>query len=447
LASLAGQAERLGFLSLLDEGAQGWIEALVSLALVLDHPHAVAMFDVTAVERADGGHELGGLAAAVIVFTGGDHDALRHRIRHLLNAYTNSEETTLAERTVGGRVVFTLDDRRLPPWAKITWGPLNGTYVVAIGEGVYERIARAAETPADTLAADPWVVSSVSRTAGLVDPALLYVRLDGLSRGADPSYARKAARVTQSLGLADVDRGLWVVGRRGRAIEAKAVLARHGRDGLVTIAGDGRLGPDGRGAIPERAGSYAVIHAEPLQILRGAREAYLAARSPHAAAGARAYWRGLEAAAGASIEQDIVAQLGGPIFIHDYPRHALRLPLAWTVVVPVRGDAGALQARIDRMVQVVDEELARGSPIRLGRSERGVWYAHFGLVGPALAVTDEWLVLSFSPNAVDENIRWLKREDESGPIISEGGDKQGDREGAASVPIRDRPPVVRPVGR
>ena len=37
----------------------------------------------------------------------------------------------------------------------------------------------------------------------------------------------------------------------------------------------------------------------------------------------------------------------------------------------------------------------------------GVWYLQYGIYGPALAVLDRWIVISFSPKAVRHNIARL----------------------------------------
>lgn len=407
ITSLADQAERMGLFSQLNDSARGWIDSLLSLPIIFDRPYAVALLGVSASVRADGGHELASLRAAIIIHTGGDNDALVYRIRHLLNTYTNNIDTTLTHRNIGGHEVFSLMDKRLPSWGMISWGPLEDNYVIAIGEGAFESMSSAVAGRANTLAADPWVRSWLTRMAGLPIGTVLYVGFDRLSRGMDSLFAEKVSAVKDAMGLSGVERSVWVFGNRDRDVRVKGVLRRHGRDETVTVAGEEALEPESRFVIPDDASGYAVVDAEPLEILRGACTAYLASRSPHTREDIRSYWRGLEAAAGVSIEQDIVAHLGGPIIIHDFPRHALGLPLAWTVVAPVVGNATALRSHIDRMVEVVGDELARGSLIRLGCDSDGVWYAHWGLVGPALAVTDRWLVLSFSPIAVKENVRNL----------------------------------------
>jgi len=54
----------------------------------------------------------------------------------------------------------------------------------------------------------------------------------------------------------------------------------------------------------------------------------------------------------------------------------------------------------------------------LKRDADGVWYVQFGLLGPALAVADEWVVISYSPQAVRQNLQWL--ENAAAPTPSSG---------------------------
>jgi hypothetical protein len=54
-------------------------------------------------------------------------------------------------------------------------------------------------------------------------------------------------------------------------------------------------------------------------------------------------------------------------------------------------------------------ELAKEASIQLRRDTDGVWYLYFGIAGPALAVADDRLIISFSPDAVRKNIDLLAR--------------------------------------
>ena len=97
-------------------------------------------------------------------------------------------------------------------------------------------------------------------------------------------------------------------------------------------------------------------------------------------------------------------QLGGPIIIHNYPLHALRLPLAWTILVPLEGDSARLRSHLDNLLKDLAEEYGGMAPAKLYCDADGIWSIRFGIDGPALAVTDHWLILSFSPEAVRKNI-------------------------------------------
>lgn len=103
---------------------------------------------------------------------------------------------------------------------------------------------------------------------------------------------------------------------------------------------------------------------------------------------------------GVRLKQDIYGRLGGPLILHDFPRHPLRLAFAWNMVVPIQGDATDLRRDLDRWLEEVQRLLARGNGIQLQRGDEGLWYTQFGLVGPAVTVTDRYLVLGFSPEMV-----------------------------------------------
>ena len=115
----------------------------------------------------------------------------------------------------------------------------------------------------------------------------------------------------------------------------------------------------------------------------------------------------LEASAGLSIEKDILSHLTGPVVVHNYPPHALKLPLAWTILVPIDGDPTALRNHLDRFLEVIRQKLLQKNTVQLRRDSNGVWYIQYGLTGPALTVTDRWLMVSFSPEALRQNLALL----------------------------------------
>ncbi len=424
-AFLADQAQHLGLLSRVDTTCRAWIDGLAVMSIAFQHPHAVVLLDIRAMPRTDGGHELAGLHAALVIHTRGDNGHIERRIQHLLNTYTNDEESNMTTRSIGTQVSFTLRDRRLPPWAVLSWGQLGDHYVVAIGDKTFQRIAGAIRNRSPSLAADAWFRHAGRRSEHPAEVAL-YVRFDQLRRNMDASLMAKIARVKRALGLVGAQRGLWTVGYDGRAVVATNALRRAGRDEFIPIADPNLLqrrpilrdqlsrvwdrlsgGPGDQETLEESLFN-AVIDCDPSTVLRGVCEGYAAAKSPRAMRSSRAFWRDLEDNADVSIERDIFSRLGGPVIIHNYPQHALRLPFAWTILMPITGDATILRSHVDRLLESVGRQLSEDGFLRLHHDADGLWYIQYGLSGPGLMVTDRWLVVSFSPHAVRANVALLR---------------------------------------
>lgn len=413
---LADQAFRLGLLSQVDECSRMWIDALAAAATVWDHPLTIILFDVSARARRDGGHELAHLQAALVVLTRGANNRIEQRIQHLLTTYTSTAHTRLATTTRHGTSVYTLTDGRLPSWARISWGRQGDYFVVAVGDGAFSRVVETLEHQAASLAHDPWFARAADarqmdrKVDGATRPAStmgLYISFNALRDGADPVLADKMDRVQNALGLSGAHRAFVTVGRRGRAVVMKGSV-RHADTEDIRVLADpkpaGRLRPP---AIPEEAECYAVLPFDPGTVFTAFRDAYIASRSPRAADDCRRFWRTLEETAGVSLESDILARLGGPILVHDFPRHALRLPFTWTIVLPIQRNAGTLRGGVDALLASARTRLDEVGGIQLRRADDGIWYLQYGLIGPAVGMSQRFLVISFSPYAVRENLKLL----------------------------------------
>ena len=405
---LVDRAQEFGLVSQLYPTVRVWADGLAAAAAVMQHPHAVALLDIRATARADGGHRLAGLKAAVILHTRGSNAEVEQRIQHLLSTYTNSKETEFSTRQTDEGPVFTVKDRRLPPWTVVTWGPLGDVYVIAVGEGAYGRVAEAVADPTRSLAAQPWFASAFPQASGPNASFVAYVYFEALRDRADPSLARKIEQVQTALRLGGVDRGLWAFRYAGRALEARGVLRREGRDEPLAIAGKRLLDKVGPSVIPDEATRYAVIDCNPRTLIHGIGEAYLASRSPAADQKSRRFWKDLETKCDVSFDRDIFSHLGHTVVIHDYPKHPLRLPVARTLLVRIDGDAEALRRRIDHLLNCAGQQSPQAGLLRLRQDADGVWYLQYGLLGPAVVVTDDWLMVSFSPAAVRQNLATTK---------------------------------------
>ncbi len=146
------------------------------------------------------------------------------------------------------------------------------------------------------------------------------------------------------------------------------------------------------------------------------REAYLASQHESRREAYREGWLRFEREYGFDFDHDLLAHLGQRIIIHDFPPHPLAVPLLWTYLVETDGDVTAVRRAVDGMMRAwqsglpkADGETASGGGFvpEIRRTDDGIWYLQLGLAGPAIGVADHWIVISFSPAAVRENLRRL----------------------------------------
>lgn len=405
------RAQGMGLLSSVDATVRAWIDAIASLPLVFRHDVALVLLDVDARARQDGGHQLAELSGALLLKTDGRNDAVHQRIQHLLNTYTNSDRTELGRAERQGTVVFTMRDQRLPDWFCVEWGALGSLYVVALGDGAFDRIAQAAGRRETRLSEEAWFLAAIQKLGDARTDALLYLQSSAIATVGDAALSNKIARVHDALGMKSVERSLWRFGRRRRAVELTALLHRGKEDERVTIAG--ALAGDVESAVvPAEADTYTAIQVRPGGLLGAVSQAYLASRSAGAQERIRRFWRQVEEGAGVDIQDDLLRHLCAPILIHDYPDHPLKLPLNITIAAPVCGDAKELRSHLDRLCRTVANMIPEESWLTVKQDTDGIWYLSFGLAGPAVAVTERFLVISYSPRAVRANIETLHAIDE-----------------------------------
>ena len=63
-----------------------------------------------------------------------------------------------------------------------------------------------------------------------------------------------------------------------------------------------------------------------------------------------------------------------------------------------------LRDRVNKVLRAVAKQQAGEKGVQLLRTPDDIWHLQYGLAGPALTITDRWLVLSFSPHAVRQNL-------------------------------------------
>lgn len=402
------QAREWGLLASLDEASRIRLDTFSAIPLILEYPHALMLFDIRAQARGADSHRLKTLQAALVLYTKGDTAKIEHRIQHLIKSYTNTDDSTLTPREVKGGTVYTLRDRRAEDWAEVGWGQVGDVYIVTIGVGAMDRILAAIDGSHPRMSDDTWFRQSFDTLSGQDATFALQIRFDHLPGDDDEALARKVERTTRELGVAKSERALWTLVQRDRAVVAKGILRREGRDELQWITGDGLPDEVLAKIVPPDAPWYAVIRIEPAAFLRGVAQTYVAARSTARRTKLLERWKLIEEKSGVNVDRDLLSRLRPPLISHGFPKHAFGLPLAWTRVIAIDGDPATFRRDLDKVMQAAADLMPTDEVSTLRHDPDGVWYLHFGLEGPALAVADHHLVISFSPSALRQNLAYLR---------------------------------------
>ncbi len=412
VAVLVRQARQVGFGGDLGADSRVLADVVGSLHLLSRYPTAAILLNVEAESLPGGGHRLRRLGGALVFAIGADPDPAARRVQELLNLYTDRSHSVMEQRSVDGLAVYRLLDDRLPGWV-FEWGEVDGFFVVSVGAGSLERIVRAVRSPKKSLAEDSWSCTA-RKECRSVQPFLeIYLDADRLREQLGAIMEGTTREVLTALGMEELRRGYWAIWLDGRFVEACSFLRMADGDSRVPLTVSGPARRAWERFVPAQAGRAAVLAVSGADLLRRGTRAYLASRS----ASARQKWVGLwnqhVVSGDWSAESDFLDLLGETVILHDYPRHPLGIPLLCTVLVEIDGSAQAVRRSVDRILAAAQRALGSAASTApsdpwapgLRRDPDGVWYLQAGLLGPALAVTNGWIVISYAPDAVRVNLR------------------------------------------
>lgn len=416
-ALLLQQARQSGWASDGSGATAILVDALASLPLAGRYPVAVTLFEARATKSPSGSRRLAGLRAAIILRTGDESGPVAHRVQELLNLHSDKQHSKIVKRRIDELTWYELSDTRLPEWAILEWGPVDGFYVAAIGQGTWTAVARMLRGENPSLRADSWFQASHTACRGADAYLEVYLNAEALRTQLGEVMEGTPEQVATALGLGGVQRGLWAVGRVDRFVTASCVLRTADGDRHIPITVLPSECPRAAEAVPAEATTCAILRCRPKDLILQARDAYLASqREP-----ARQRWMRLwdEHVAGPdwSVQADLLDQLGDSIVIHNDPPHPLGIPLLCTILVEIDGSADRVSTSMDRLFAALAEYLGASGPEAeagvfepvLRQAPDGVWYLQMGLYGPALAVTDRWVVIGYAPDAVRQNVAFLKQ--------------------------------------
>ena len=442
-----------GFLAMADGARQlglwprkgrEFADVVSALPLLGEYPHAVALLDLTIRQLRPGSYRLNDMQAVLLLRCGGQVEPVERRIRQFLLSYTNDQVSRVTEveffPTGGVEGADTsmpyqrLTDSRLPEWAVWEWGRVDDLYIIGFGAGAWERAARAAVGADPALGTDRWFARAYSDCRGaeanvvvLLDPTRIRRRLEWVAQDT-------LERVLGALEMGDYQRSLWTVGRVDRAITFYTARLAEGRYRFTAISDPASFRPEHLAVVPAQAEHLAVLRFNLGRWLPRVVRAYVESRSEQRRSGMRAWWEGYQGELNIDVQADVLDQLGGTTVLHTYPPHPLGLPFLCTFLFEIKGEAARLEQTLGKLLgptpspatqspatqPATQPAATRPAPkpswLEARRTSDGIWYWQAGMfVVVGVGVYDDWLVVSFSPQAVRENLAFLRARGSVGP--------------------------------
>ncbi len=402
-----------------------------SLPLLGSHEHVVMLMDVSSRPVGPEGYRLAHMQVAVVLATGGEHGPVVDRIRRMLATYTDKQFGKIEVTDRDGSRSYRLTDARLPVWATWEWGPLGDGYVIGLGRGAFDRVAKTYMRPSTSIERDPWFVNARRRCRGQGAMIEWLVNYQGIHERLEPVVKGRPEQVLEALGAGELQRGLAAVRMEGRYLVCYIMNHFDAGDQFVPLSHPKNLPEDQLSAVPPGA-NCAIMQLDLIDWACRLRDAYLASQTAKEREEWHQWLTDFQRRTGVHVRSQLLDRLGRHLIIHDWPAHPLRLPLTFTLMVEI-DDPAPVQDAIDAMMGAWQEWLAwwrrtamqpsttgpagTTRPARrrtrgqfrptIGREPDGMWYIQAGVVRPAIAVSDRYIVISWSPEAVRANLRRL----------------------------------------
>lgn len=412
------------------EEGQVYADAAASLPLLGRFEHAIVLIDVKsravrspATQPTSAGAEdddvslrLDELQGAIIFRTAGQHRLVLEQLNRLIGRYTHAEVASLDARNADGFAFQELADDRLPGWAVWEWGRIDEFFAVCVGEGTFQRLVGAYSGKQPCLTNDSWFRSANRQTEGDRAQARCYIALAMLGKSLGEPAGLRYARVVAALDAKEMTHDLWTIGLEGRALTWYRCYRRGGQDYTRRYSDPKAHTQTHRRIIPDGAAHYAIIKVPTRWLVDNLPRAWVASQSHGQAETWARVWQRLEEETGVNLDGNLINHLGQHVIIFDYPPHPLGIPLALTIAFEIDNPEAvrtAVNALLGAWSRYLDDRAKRaGNPlirVQVVHERDGIWYLQAGILGPALKVTDRYVVLSWSPQALREALTTIER--------------------------------------
>jgi len=407
----------LKFGGLIPDEGQVFADIAIALPLLGQYEHALVVIDASSrqVKLAAAARpgepdrtslRLGHLEAAVILKTDGQNAPVVENLNRVVARYTNADIAALEDLKANGYSYQRLRDKRLPRWACCEWGLVGDYFVIGFGENSFAAIAKTQRNKKLSLAHDRWFIraqQNISRESAL---ASWFIGFDPLKRRLGEISRERVDRVLAELGATNISRDLWTVGLEGKALSWSRCFEANGKDEIRRYSNPSEYPERHLKRVPLEARHYAILNLPTRWLVESVPRAWLASGAERRMAQWERIWQGLETETGLDLSALLIDNLGEHMMIFDYPVHPFDVPFALTIAIEIE-DAKAVRSSLSAILsawgQYLDQR-AKRNPSKLLRvkvqRDDEVWYLQFGFLGPALTVTDRYVVLSWSPQAV-----------------------------------------------
>lgn len=425
----------LGFLNasgLIPDEGQVYVDIASALPLLGRFEHALVLLDVSSrivrTQHEEGGEprehvslKLGHLQTAVVFRANGEQQIVLDQLNRVISRYTNASVAELTSQRAATHPYQRLADERLPGWAIWEWGRLDDFFVVTFGAGAFDRIAQVYDGQRPCLADDVWFKQASAIVDGACAQAQWFIALSTLEQRLRGAARGRHSRVVRALEADNMTHDLWAIGRDGRALKWFRYYRRNGEDTLRRYSDPTRYPAHLRRIIPRDAQRYGIINVPTRWLVDNLPRAWVAARSEDSVETYHRIWQRFQEESGVDISSSLIDHLGDNVVVFDYPPHPLRIPFALTFAIEI-DDRRAVQLAVDTLLSAwsryLNEKAKRGESalvrLKVRNTSDGVWFLQAGILGPALKVTDRYVVVSWSPQALRDALSQMHLDERPG---------------------------------